>query len=379
MRIRRPGSWLVVGGGLLVLAGCEPAFDAVGHLRIAEKSTRPLATATRGLTPEDDETSFLVQWDADAPGAGGYAESVSGGGLGRVFFAEDWWDGTHNKTNAAYLDSAIVMNWPVDASDDPLTAGKRYSVRARFDENAGAWTARTVAKTDRDLERGVVRVRIVLEEQVSERPGWSEVVDEAIRRWQDEIFAGLGLTLETETVVRTLRARIAPPGFGDEPMYRELSSDRDETWIDLVVVRDLEGGAGIYGVAGGIPGPVGSTGRSAVTVSMLTSAGPDGEFNDVELNILSETMAHEVGHYLGLFHPVEIPSGDATESFDALDDTTECASFEACSNILANNLMFPTPVCLFGDPSTDEDPGCIRQVALTDDQVGLIQRYVLVE
>jgi len=367
---------------LLAIAGtgCDQDFEASGHLRIASQQIRPIGSSARGARIEAGESALLVQWDADDPLAGAYAETVQGAGR-RQFFAEDWWEAGRNKTNAAFLDSTVVMNWPVDRSDDALEPDRRYTVRAKFDETPSAWTVRTTVKQDDDFDNGIVRVRIVLEEQVAQRPGWAEVVQEAIQRWQEQIFGapGVGLTLVTETVTRTLRTKISPPGFGDGDLYRSLSAERDPEWIDLVMVRDLEGGVGIYGVAGGIPGPVGESSRSAVTVSMLTSAGPDGEFSEAEIDILSETMAHEVGHYLGLFHPVEIPSGNVADSFDALDDTSECGDFEACANILANNLMFPTPVCFDGDPTIDDDPGCVRQTALTDDQEALVHRYVLVE
>ena len=59
---------------------------------------------------------------------------------------------------------------------------------------------------------------------------------------------------------------------------------------------------------------------------------------------MAETMAHEVGHYLGLFHPVEfdLNTGLFVEG-DVHGDTGTCTTFAQCSaNGTDQLLMFPT-------------------------------------
>ena len=82
-------------------------------------------------------------------------------------------------------------------------------------------------------------------------------------------------------------------------------------------------------------------------------------------------MAHEVGHYLGLFHPAELPVGGVVKSWDALDDTTECLTGSECDAKLGTNLMYPTPLC-------DSTP-CTPQAQVTPQQQGVVHRYVGVE
>ncbi|MEZ4265123.1 MAG: hypothetical protein R3F39_02005 [Myxococcota bacterium] len=93
-----------------------------------------------------------------------------------------------------------------------------------------------------------------------------------------------------------------------------------EPGVNLIFVRDivdssLGPGAVILGISGGIPGPVGltGTGRSAVIVdgSPPAIAGP---------NALGLTMAHEVGHFLGLYHSSENPQAGI---HDPIPDTAE--------------------------------------------------------
>ncbi len=92
--------------------------------------------------------------------------------------------------------------------------------------------------------------------------------------------------------------------------------------VNLIFVREIVdtknplGGLGIIlGVAGGIPGPAGlqGSGRSAVIVSLDEPPDQPGA-PEVELG---HTMAHEAGHYLGLFHSSELFG----QAHDPLDDT----------------------------------------------------------
>jgi hypothetical protein len=100
-----------------------------------------------------------------------------------------------------------------------------------------------------------------------------------------------------------------------------------ENLLPIYVVRGISTAAGLegaIGVAGGIPGPAGifSTGQSGVVVGWETTLG--------RTDALPLTMAHESGHYLGLFHTRERldPCATASQtncagwgSVDAITDT----------------------------------------------------------
>ena len=105
-------------------------------------------------------------------------------------------------------------------------------------------------------------------------------------------------------------------------------------------------------------------------MSWVAHAGSNGTFSESEILLMGETMAHEMGHYIGLFHPVE----DGWVYFDALEDTVTCNSWEQCDNRLGDNLMYPYPVCTgFSFDS------CGRQDVLTAEQAGVQNRYLGVE
>ena len=106
--------------------------------------------------------------------------------------------------------------------------------------------------------------------------------------------------------------------------------------VHLVVVRGLDdAGDDVAGYSLGLPGPF-SADRptAAVLVSAATYRSSSGA---LDTDGLGTTAAHEIGHYLGLYHTSE-RDGSA---HDPIGDTPECTSSQsACGD--ASNVMFWT-------------------------------------
>ncbi len=130
-----------------------------------------------------------------------------------------------------------------------------------------------------------------------------------------------------------------------------------------------EGSAGRLGQAGNIPGAMGATARSAVTVAWLSHAGADGVLDAEDIDLLAVTMAHEVGHFVGLFHPVHTDQAGGVGYVDALDDTPSCEDWDTCYALLGDNLMYPYSTCAY-------DELCDGQHEMTDQQLGVMLHYV---
>ena len=118
--------------------------------------------------------------------------------------------------------------------------------------------------------------------------------------------------------------------------------------INIFLVDEIEGG-GVLGIAAGIPGSLGIQGpHNGVLVSLGSHL--SGPFFNQSINdqLLAETIVHEAGHLLGLWHPTE----DNGVEFDPLDDTPQCnksiydsnnngeVSADECVGNGAENIMF---------------------------------------
>jgi hypothetical protein len=96
---------------------------------------------------------------------------------------------------------------------------------------------------------------------------------------------------------------------GEFPSLLRITSAATETRLNLFFVEEAIGG-NVVGVAGMIGGPkANGTGASGVM----------SVYEGFSTSIISLVAAHEIGHYLGLWHTVE-----AAGSHDFIDDTLEC-------------------------------------------------------
>ena len=157
-------------------------------------------------------------------------------------------------------------------------------------------------------------------------------------------------------------------GVGVSPVHAAHDYvNHDIGEVPVILTELLDGSTGYYGISGGIPGALTETDLSAVVLSWLSFAGRDGIIDEEGALLMGETLAHEVGHYSGLFHPVE----DGFRYWDALDDTDECRNRSECETQLGENFMFPYSICDF--------TSCVRAVDVTDDQAGVMNNYTGVQ
>ncbi|HMI94249.1 MAG TPA: hypothetical protein VK509_22915, partial [Polyangiales bacterium] len=113
--------------------------------------------------------------------------------------------------------------------------------------------------------------------------------------------------------------------------------------INLFLLSDIEplmAGREPEAEAGGIPGPpaMHGTAGSGIAVAVDMMAGNPGQFG--------RTLAHEIAHYLGLFHVSEADGavldnlGDTSECRRAQDADRNGLDREDCAEHGADNLMF---------------------------------------
>ncbi|HMO18473.1 MAG TPA: hypothetical protein PJ989_10325 [Oligoflexia bacterium] len=216
---------------------------------------------------------------------------------------------------------------------------------------------RVVLKNDSNLRAGVLKVNMFLlggpAVQVSSQ------IDEALEIWS-EIYGRVGITLDVNIVRQGSASGTLPSPLSGSVFYEEAAqsqSGRDDA-LNVYIGSRIEGVdiaiGTLLGISGGIPGSYFPSRRSAVAIDLEAHQGLGGVLSPSNLRTFAETIAHEAGHYLGLFHPVEINRTGGAISFegeDPLGDTPLCRNPNECIAIgLARNLMFPTVI----DPTSPQ-------------------------
>jgi hypothetical protein len=131
----------------------------------------------------------------------------------------------------------------------------------------------------------------------------------ALGTWET-IYAAAGITVGDYTYNDVSPAAVAAYSvvtYGDDLDTGEvgavmaLSAGRTEHAVNVFFVHGFSGWD-LLGIAGGIPGPpaIHGTTHSGVIVNL------DGAW-DWGAGMIGQVIAHEVGHYLGLFHATENP------------------------------------------------------------------------
>jgi hypothetical protein len=349
---------------LLLLTGCEdllgkdPNFDGY-----SEEVCTSAGIATVNIDISSAESAFLITADGDHLVAVEEIRSPSG----TVLHWEDWYTANTYLTSGIWpLSSEMVLNWPIRGEEADLKAGTWDVDLAAVDssghyKNGSCISVTVQTKEDDDFGRGTVNVHLVYAEGVGSIEEVTTAVDAAIERWTD-IWAPLGLTPVVRQSSGTIDPDLPYAGDGSEDIY-DVTMDSYEDEITLIMGETIDGSNDFYGVAGSIPGTMTATTRSAVVMGWIANAGLDGSFSELDINIMGETMAHEIGHYMGLFHPVE----QTFDAWDACDDTPDCTSSSTCDDVLGSNLMYPYPVC--------DMSGCVEQGDLSDIQGEILHRY----
>lgn len=288
---------------------------------------------------------------------------------------EDWYYEPYSLTYAIFgFDRATAANWPIRDIDAPLFPGTWVFEFATLDgANYAGNTPIDITiqrKADADFTQGTVAVQITWADGVDQDADIVAGVELAVEHWRD-VWAAAGITLQETYATSTLDPLLGFANKGSDDLVGPASAKPAEALM-MVIGDEIQGEPFTFGIAGGIPGPVAPTRMTYVVVSWLAHAGTNGKLSEDEASLMGETMAHEAGHFTGLFHPAELSYYNyyVFEAWDALDDTEDCVDSAACDVTLGNNNMYPYPLCdYYGDG------GCEPQDQYTPDQGAVMNRY----
>ncbi len=162
------------------------------------------------------------------------------------------------------------------------------------------------------------------------------------------IYSNNGITLSVKDTITISESQYSTvsSSFIDSTTSALVAQGREDT-VNLFFVEDQPSSeTSILGVSAGIPGTMSIASSWNGVINYLSAHATSSTLNS---QILGETVAHEMGHWLGLFHTTEASGA----SFDPLSDTAQCPSnldgdndgkvyAEECDGYGADNIMFWT-------------------------------------
>lgn len=286
-----------------------------------------------------------------------------------VFRWQDWYNEPRKLTNAIFAErTGTSFNWPVRAEDPALIDGDytvnigTYRTDGRTSRPNVDLDVTTIVSGDRDLERGRVRVAMIWANGLSTNAALVSATERAVAHWR-AVWGAAGMDLDVRYVSSTIAPALPYPSAMTGDLFLQASALTMDGEVPVLIGETVNNDSSQYGVAGHIPGPIVRSPLRAIVVGWLSNAGNDGVFSDNDVQLYGEVFAHEVGHYVGLFHPVE----RMYNAWDSLSDTVECRTEANCNAMLGTNLMFPYSIC--------DMSGCLSTTILTPQQRGVMQRY----
>ncbi len=266
-----------------------------------------------------------------------------------------------------------VLPYPANSLNPAVVNGK-YKHLLFVNGAAGQqYFGVAIGKNDPSPAVGLLRVNIFLVGTTAQRAEVRDAVIRGTQIWRD-IYSQVGIGLDVATFDVTSGTGVLPNPFFGSLFYQTTITNTPNVKapaVNMFIASLISENTGtspgdaldnVLGVASAIPGPANSTTKSVVALSVTEHQGDDGIFNPADISVFGETMAHEAGHYLGLFHVVEDPEGDEIyRPGDPLTDTPVCTTTVACIAAgNAENLMFPRVV--FGIPQQRDLTGQQGQV-----------------
>lgn len=333
------------------------------------------------ITIDAGDNAFLVSIQGTADLA---IETVTDPNGDEVVTGSDWYSSDNRYSNGVLpIATETAFNFPVQAEDGDLMAGT-YEVAFLAIDDEGfrlGDVPATVAvhiNNDTDITQGQIPLRILYTQEASQSPEIQQATEQAVAN-ATGFLAAYGVSFSPSTTTSAALdglSALPNPMLDDEETYISLHEHVEPGEVLLVVgdnIGDSENQQIVYGVAGGVPGSMTVANRGLVILSWLAHAGGDGTISNKEVDLMGETIAHELFHYLGVYHPMDDSNGtfESFDLFDNLTDTENCTSPETCEDALGSNLMFPYTLC--------SGNSCTPQDQLTPSQIGVVHRYTGVQ
>lgn len=256
---------------------------------------------------------------------------------------------------------------PISASTAPDGGGCLFVQPAVLENREGESGTMHIVTKHGDVGTGLLNINLVVMKGVNLSQA---ELDASIAR-MDEVWSGGGGPNVGDIALYELEGSTLLDYADSNELRRTELPDADPQAINLFIIDDYADEPGTLGEAGGIPGPLGVHGVDGAGV-IVALDGHRLANGTLDVTTMGETMAHEVGHQVGLFHTTEW-DGSTTES---LPDTPDCPSSadrnndgeytaEECADYDGRNFMFWVAGSFTQDGVSPEQAQVLSQSVVT--------------
>ncbi len=308
-----------------------------GYDRSSGLSYSPMFYADTGT----DITSIALTVDGGAEEVGFVTVQVGG---------VDWVD---NDWGAAplYHYPAVTGTIALPMNNDTFPAAGCVAIMAVSEEDLTEAGAATLHINTRRYEEGtgLLDLNLII---IDGTEIFQEELDDAIEVMRSLYTNGDGPTLgtvETYTATHPSGSIIEEEGE-DANTLRAITAGESQQAMNVYFISDFVE-PGTLGFASGIPGVLGIEGTAGSGVIIAVDGHLMDDGSSLDTQMMGETIAHEAGHQIGLFHTTEEEGGEG--GYDVIADTPECPqsqdldgdgalTAEECINFDGTNFMFWT-------------------------------------
>lgn len=282
---------------------------------------------------------------------------------GETVFNSDVYYSDYQTDGKKYQQNINTFNFPVSTTSSNLEEGT-YTVNLRLKSNKSGISGSSIliTKADSNKSSGLLTLNVIFMGSIANSQELIKNIKKALDGYSIPTLNKAGIAVNVNYYsYPNLNSVLPNPQVGDS-LYESVSGGIP-SGVNLFMgsdVSNLRANNGHSGVAASVPGPVIATQKSAISFSLNKAVGNDGEFNGRgrngtnntekdedegdEVQLFSDSISHEIFHYLGLRNSVEF-SGNTVVWGDGLN-SEKCTHQNRCEQIkeARENVMYPYPI-----------------------------------
>ena len=357
----------------LILMSCTKSSDHKHSSSVDISSDSPHQTVAEYGTKSDENGTFKVSFTISQNISAfqlitrcnseeiGVDNVVSP--TGEVIFSASNYYSDYQTDGKQFQKNINTFNFPVSTTSSNLQEGT-YTVTYKLRSGKGSKDASSalIVKSDSNKSSGVLTLNVIFAGSVASSTEIIKAIKKALDTYSIPTLNKAGIAVNVNYHLFPDIPSVLPDPTEGSSVYESVSSSLP-AGINLFMgadVKNMKNDKGHSGLSASVPGPVLPTPKSAIAFSLNKAVGDDGEFNGRgnsnvdndekdedegdEIRLFSDSISHEICHYLGLRNSVEF-QGNVVTWGDGLN-SEKCVDKNRCEQVknARENVMYPYPI-----------------------------------